>query len=286
MKTTTALVNGKRLALYRWGSPRKPPLVLLHGWMDSAACFDLMAEKLSRTHHVVGIDLHGFGRSSHTPLRTGYHFHALMADVHAVITQVLKAKRVVLVGHSMGGNIALYFAGMFPELVLRLVSIEGWGLPDGDLSKSVEKFREWVLATHDAPKPRTYKTLGDYLERLAKSAPRATAATLEKQSRHLVRKTKGGYRLRADAAHFLPEPDVYSAADFERFARLITIPTFLIYGGETLYAWGHELLKKTQKLIPGYDCTAVIEGAGHMMHYEAPEILGETIAAWLATRGN
>ena len=281
MKRSTALINGKRLAIYRWGSPRKPPLLLIHGWMDSAACFDDVAQSLSAHYHVVGFDLHGFGRSSHTPLKTGYHFHAHLADVYAVITQVLKAEKVTVFGHSMGGNIAMYFTGMFPELVKQLVCVEGWGLPDGDRAETVAKFRKWVLSSADATKPRTYKKLSDYLERLGKSAPRATVATLKRQSSHLVRKTRDGYVLRADVAHFKSEPDVYSAADFERFVAAVSCPTLLIYGSETAYSWGHGLLKKTQALLRGRHKIETIDGAGHMMHYEAPAALAGVVQEWL-----
>ncbi len=281
MKRSTALINGKRLAIYRWGSPRKPPLLLIHGWMDSAACFDEVAEILSARYHVVGFDLHGFGRSSHTPLKSGYHFHAHLADVHAVICQVIKAEKVTVFGHSMGGNIAMYFTGMFPERVKQLVCVEGWGLPDGDRVETVAKFRKWVLACAHVTKPRTYKKLSDYLERLAKSAPRATPAMLKHQSSHLIRKTKSGYVLRADVAHFMPEPDVYNAADFERFVAAVSSPTLLIYGSETAYTWGHGLLKKTQELLRGRQQTKIIEGAGHMMHYEAPRALAELVLDFL-----
>ena len=281
MKSYRALINGKRLAFYTWGSASKPPLLLIHGWMDSAACFDAMAEKLSKRHHVVGFDLHGFGRSNHSPFQTGYHFHAHVADVHAVVAHELRAEKITLFGHSMGGNIAAYYTGMFPDRVERLINVEGFGLPDGDATSTVEKFRTWILAVSEQPRARVYKTLDDYLERLAKSAPLAAPVVLKNQARHLVRRKKGGYVLRADVAHFLPEPDVYSAADFDHYVNKIRCPVLLIHGAETAYTWGHELLAHMRKNLQGPVRVEAIFGAGHMMHYEQPEMLAEIVGGWL-----
>ena len=106
-----------------WGGSGRP-LVLLAGGGDMAHVFDDFAPKLTPNFHVYGITRRSFGASGFSA--DGYGADRLGDDVLAVLDW-LKLIRPVLVGHSLGGNIATRYAGIFPENVKRLVSIEGLG---------------------------------------------------------------------------------------------------------------------------------------------------------------
>ncbi|HEY0977540.1 MAG TPA: alpha/beta fold hydrolase [Flavobacteriales bacterium] len=96
------------------------PIVVLHGLFGSADNWGTIGRSLAADHQVVLADARDHGRSPHTDEVT----YPLMAeDVHALVTK-LGLRDIVLVGHSMGGKIAMTFAQRWPELLKHLVVID------------------------------------------------------------------------------------------------------------------------------------------------------------------
>ncbi|CAM5498257.1 alpha/beta hydrolase [Streptomyces spiroverticillatus] len=111
------LAAGNRIAYRTWGTPTAPPVVLLHGRTMTGADWTDIAEALSATRRVYAPDVRGHGSSD----RPGdYHYPQLVADVCEFL-DVLGLDRVDLVGHSMGGAIALQVAQARPERIARVV---------------------------------------------------------------------------------------------------------------------------------------------------------------------
>lgn len=112
-KTPTATLKG-------WQTGRDPKLVALHGWLDNANTWQVLAPHLPP---MIALDVRGHGHSSwaHAP----YHFWDSLADLAAVIEAL--ERPVHLLGHSMGAGIVSLFAGCFPEKVLSLALVEGYG---------------------------------------------------------------------------------------------------------------------------------------------------------------
>lgn len=99
-----------------------PPIVTLHGLSANAHCFaGLIAAGLSPTFRVVAPDLRGRGRTDKPA--TGYTMADHAGDVLALL-DALRLDRVILVGHSFGGYVAIYIASHFPERVDKLVVID------------------------------------------------------------------------------------------------------------------------------------------------------------------
>lgn len=99
-----------------------PPIVMLHGLSANAHCFaGLIAAGLSPTFRVVAPDLRGRGRTDKPA--TGYTMADHAGDVLALL-DALRLDRVILVGHSFGGYVAIYIASHFPERVDKLVVID------------------------------------------------------------------------------------------------------------------------------------------------------------------
>lgn len=99
-----------------------PPIVMLHGLSANAHCFaGLIAAGLSPTFRVVAPDLRGRGRTDKPA--TGYTMADHAGDVLALL-DALGLDRVILVGHSFGGYVAIYIASHFPERVDKLVVID------------------------------------------------------------------------------------------------------------------------------------------------------------------
>jgi pimeloyl-ACP methyl ester carboxylesterase len=97
------------------------PIVFLAGLGHTAHVFDEFAPLLTDRHRVLGVTRRGFGRSTRPD--SGYTVEILAKDIHAVLTS-LGLERVVLVGHSLGGDEMTQFASDHPERVAALVYVE------------------------------------------------------------------------------------------------------------------------------------------------------------------
>lgn len=100
-----------------------PPVLLLHGLAGSSRELLPTADALTDSSHVLLIDQRGHGRSTRRP--TDLSRQAFVDDVIAVVEQLLSGQRVALVGQSMGAHTAFLAASARPDLVDRLVMLEG-----------------------------------------------------------------------------------------------------------------------------------------------------------------
>jgi pimeloyl-ACP methyl ester carboxylesterase len=114
-------VAGGELTVGLWGD-EGPLIVLVHGITASHRAFGLVGPGLAGRHRVVGVDLRGRGGSRDLPPPYGMSAHA--ADVAAVI-EAYGGGPAVVVGHSMGGFVAVELARHYPMLVDRLVLVDG-----------------------------------------------------------------------------------------------------------------------------------------------------------------
>ncbi|HKA86555.1 MAG TPA: alpha/beta fold hydrolase, partial [Haliangiales bacterium] len=115
-------IGGNRVFYHRRGRGR--PLVLVHGWMVSHWAWRHVIPSLAGDYDVVAIDLPGFGESDR-PSPSEYRYDApAFAETLIGVLDSLAIERATLVGHSMGGGVALYAAARRPERVERLVLID------------------------------------------------------------------------------------------------------------------------------------------------------------------
>src|SRR5690606_16458038 len=110
----TRVLRTLRFHVYEW-SGDGPTWVLLHGWGDTAATFQFLMDALQRPRPVLAIDQRGFGRSQWAS--GGYWFPDYLADLDTLLDQCSPDAPVHLIGHSMGGNIAMLYAGIRPQRV-------------------------------------------------------------------------------------------------------------------------------------------------------------------------
>ena len=96
-----------------------PPVVLLHGFPETGACWNHVAESLSATHRVLVPDLPGYGRSA----RPASYESAALADTMSAFLEEVGAPRAAVVGHDWGGGVAFRLALGHPDMVERLAII-------------------------------------------------------------------------------------------------------------------------------------------------------------------
>ncbi len=271
-------IRGVDYAVHEWGSADAPLILYLHGWGDCGSTWQLVVDALQRDWRVVAPDWRGFGRTRADC--SSYWFPDYLADLHALAAIVAPAEPLRLVGHSMGGNIASLYAGIMPERVRALVNIEGFGLPDSTPAEAPGRYRDWIEQMQAAPSFSSYRDFAALAARIRKRNAAMTAPAAEFVAREWAHRGDDGVvRLRADPKHKLPYPVPYRRAEAAACWRAVTADVLLVTGATS---W---LIRKYKGM--GDDMFAdarqlVIEGAGHMPHFEAPEALAAGVEAFLA----
>ena len=134
-----------RYHVLTWGEPApgRVPLVLVHGWMDVAASWQFMVDAFAQDRYVIAPDWRGYGLTE-VPDTDNYWFPDYLADLDFLIDHYAKDTPVDLVGHSMGGNIAMMYAGVRPARIRRLVNLEGFGLAATRASQAPGRYAKWI----------------------------------------------------------------------------------------------------------------------------------------------
>lgn len=96
------------------------PLVLLHGLFGSADNWGSIAKHFSQHYQVISVDLRNHGRSPHSDSQT----YAEMADDLLEVLNTLGLAKIHLLGHSLGGKVAMQFATQYPEKVSKLIVVD------------------------------------------------------------------------------------------------------------------------------------------------------------------
>ncbi len=129
---------------WRGATLEKPPLLALHGWLDNAASFAPLASRLADTFYVVALDLSGHGRSDWRSADATYQVYDDLPQIRSIVEQ-LGWSSFALMGHSRGAVIASLFAAAFPELVTRLVLLDGVASSSLEAEGYVEQMRRFVV---------------------------------------------------------------------------------------------------------------------------------------------
>ncbi|WP_411342185.1 alpha/beta hydrolase [Sphingopyxis sp. J-6] len=254
-----------------WGNQDAPPLLLVHGGRDHCRSWDWVAERLADRYHIIAPDLRGHGDSAWSP-DGNYEMGAFVYDLAQLIHQ-LDLAPVTIVAHSMGGNIATRYTGLYPGNVKKLVSIEGLGPSPAVQEERAktsfdERMRQWIADKRQAAgrSPKRYATLDDALARMAAENSYLTP----EQARHLTihginRNEDGSWSWKFD--NYLNIWTIFDMPqdDLHRLWANITCPTLLLYGADS---WASNPEKDGR--IEHFSTAKVIEfeNAGHWLHHD------------------
>ncbi len=272
-------VHGMAIHVREWGCPDAPPLVLLHGGRDASATFQFLVDAFKRDWRVIAPDWRGHGNSGRAP--EGYWFQDFLRDLDGLLDQMLPGQAVPIAGHSLGGNIACLYAGIRPERLTHLVSLDGFGLPDSDPARAPAHLKRWLEAwrSYQATGPR-YETHHAMAERLIKANPRLSPAKAQFLAEHVSRALPGGgLTWSFDAMHRLPFATLHRSAETEACLRQVKAPALWI-GSDKVFppmlANEPGGFAARAAMIPG--CRYIrIPGAGHNLHHDEPEIVADLI---------
>ena len=269
--TNSFISQRLRLNYIDWGNPDAPPLLLVHGGRDHARSWDWVAEELRNDWHIIAPDLRGHGDSAWSP-DGNYEMSAFVYDLAQLIHQ-LNLTSVTIVAHSMGGNIATRYAGLYPENVRKLVTIEGLGLSpkmqvERDAVGIQRRFRQWIEDKRNAAgrSPKRYPNIEAAYERMKTENSYLT----DEQARHLTvhgisRNEDGSWSWKFDnylniwAIFDMPREDLMA------IWQSITCPMLMMYGANS---WACNPEKDGR--IAHFPTAKVVEyeNAGHWLHHD------------------
>ena len=274
-------VRGVDYYINEWGDPDDPLIVFLHGWGDSGATFQFVVDALASRWHVVAPDWRGFGRTQHRA--RSYWFPDYLADLDDLLSKYSPSAPVRLVGHSMGGNVGGLYAGAMPERVRAFVNVEGFGLLDTSPDDAPARYREWLQQMREAPGFRHFDGMEALARHVAKRSPRMSAAQARFVAEAWAVEGPDGLTLRADPAHKLPNPILYRRAEAEACWRNVQAPVLLVAGADSaVFAAVGTRPSDGALPLPFPDSrTRIIEACGHMVHFEAPDVLAAAIEDFL-----
>lgn len=267
-------VRGLRYHLRCWGAPGAPVLFLVHGWMDVSDTFAPVGEALAAGgFRVLAPDWRGFGQTQWPA--DGYWFPDYVADLDALVDHYAPDAPIALAGHSMGATIAAHFAGLRPERVSRLAILDGLALPDGDPSQIVKVYRRWLRAVKHPMEVPAYASFEALAERIRARhpglAPERSLAVAQAWGRL---DPDGEVRLQSDPRHLLSMPRTYRQAESDAIWSQITAPTLFVDGGRSPFLKSLPAAEHERRRALFRDRrSAVIDNAGHMLHFDAPASL-------------
>jgi pimeloyl-ACP methyl ester carboxylesterase len=286
-------IRGLDYYVRAWGDEGAPKLFMLHGWMDVGASFQFLIDALERDWHVLAPDWRGFGRTSWPA--DGYWFADYLADLDALLDRFAANEAARLVGHSLGGNVAMLYAGVRPARVAGVVSLEGFGIPAERQDSAPDKYARWLDALKSAPTFRPYADLAAVADQLQKNNPRLARERAEFLAAHWARvEPDGSARLASDPRHKLPFPIVYRLEEtFAIWAR-IAAPVLWVAATESFvpkWLGAHPEGEAATDSLAGvrarlervpHGRLVSIERAGHMLHLDRPEAVAAAIETFLA----
>jgi pimeloyl-ACP methyl ester carboxylesterase len=271
-----------KLQFWDWGTEGKPALVLVHGGLDHARNWDWVARALHDDFHVYALDLRGHGNSAWAP-GAMYSIAEHILDLSALL-DIIGGFPLYLIGHSLGGMIVTHYAGLYPDRVKKLVSIEGVGFPPNHRvhGPAPERTRRWIedVRKTEGREARSYPDLESAVARMKEANPHLS----DEVARHL---TLHGTNWNSDGS---------IVWKFDNFVRPLGpyghhIPDVVEIFGQiacpVLLFWGQESFSKPPVDDPRVNAIRdirIIEvpHAGHWVHHDRLDLFLDETKSFLA----
>ena len=279
-----------------WGQPApdRVPLVLVHGWMDVAASYQFVVDAMGQDHYIIAPDCRGYGKTASGGV-DNFWFPDYLADLDFLLDHYAPTDgphpQVNLVGHSMGGNVVMQYAGIRPTRIRRLINLEGFGLATTKPEEAPNRYAKWMdemkaLRAGDMSL-RSYPSASAVARRLMKTNPRLEADKAEWLAQHWARaNAQGEWDILGHPAHKVTYANLFRVDEVLAMYQRISAPVLNVEASDnSLETWWngrytldeyHERIKLVKRVH-----TVVIQHAGHMMHHDQPGELARQMEAFL-----
>lgn len=267
----TVRVNGVTLHYLDWGPAEAPPVVLLHGITGHARVWDHLAERLVPGRRVLALDQRGHGDSDPAPdddYRVG-----TMADDVAAFAGSLRLERFALLGHSMGGRIAIQYAAAHAARLDRLVIVDIG--PDIELT-GLQRVREMMSKA-----PERIESEEWAVEYIRRANPLQDVDLLRHRVRHGLRRLPDGELTwkYAKGLRDMMRAGRRDVVDLWEPLPRIPCPTLVVRGAESDILSAEVAKKMTGRLPDGR--LVEIPGAGHTVPADRPDEFVGHVRAFL-----
>lgn len=264
-----------------WGEEGARPVLALHGWLDNAASFDVLAGALGDVQ-MVALDLAGHGLSEYRPAGSAYHFIDNVPDVLAA-ADALGWERFSLLGHSLGAAVASFTAAAAKSRIEQLLLIEGLGPLSGDARDEPERLRRYLRqhASQGKKRRRLYPSMEAAAAQRARNGDISQDAALLLTRRGTVEVENGDVYWRHDPRLTFTSPHYYTEEQVLAVLKAIETPSLLVMAEQGLLM---------QRPTTAARCAAV-QGlelvclpGGHHLHMESPSAVAAALSRFLDSK--
>lgn len=275
------LATGVDTHLLSWGDGDHT-VVLLHGFLDLAWEWAEVGARLGERFHVLAPDLRGHGDSAWIGAGGYYHFLDYLADVDDLIAQRGRTT-VSVVGHSMGGSVASYWAGTRPARAHRVALLEGLGPPDASAADVAARTAGWIDAWRKArtAPARPMSDVDEAAARIRRHDPLVSAVAARALAERATRPVVGGVAWKHDPLHRTLGPYPFRLDTAVSFWSRVTAPVLYLDGDRSLLRLPEP--ETERRLATFRDARrATIAGAGHALARHQPAAVADALLAFLA----
>lgn len=270
-----ALDRGE-LAARSWGDASLPPLLAVHGWLDNADSFALLAPLLAHRFRVIAMDLPGHGHSAHLPAGASYHYADYVQAVLSV-ADALSLDRYHLLGHSLGAGVASLVAAALPSRLEQLWLIEGLGPIADDGSHTLQRFRDAMIPHTAKRRPlRIFRDIEQAVQArcLASGMPAELARPIVERG---LQRVDGGWCWRSDPRLTGASAVRMAESQVHALLRGITTPTSLLLSRPTTAYLSDAMMQARAACVT--DIRVSHLDGGHHLHLQHAQIVADGIFA-------
>jgi pimeloyl-ACP methyl ester carboxylesterase len=271
-------VRGLRYHVRTWGASHLPPLVMLHGWMDVSASFQFIADQLAQRFHLLAPDWRGYGRTQWAGADT-YWFADYLGDLDHLLDQLMGNTAVPVVGHSMGGNVAMLYGGVRPQRCTHVINLEGFGMPATSPNKAPARYARWMDELKVKPTLRPYANLSEVAAKLIRNNPRLSQDKADFLAPHWAAEHNGQWHVQGDPWHLSISSTLYRVEEVLACWRAITAPVLWVQAAQTdsrKLLGGIPDFEERLTHVPNLT-QAMVQDAGHMLHHDQPQEVARLI---------
>jgi pimeloyl-ACP methyl ester carboxylesterase len=275
------VANDLRHHLLEWDGGGRTTVLCLHGFLDHSWGFAPLGPRLAEAgYHVVAPDLRGHGDSGRVGAGGYYHFMDYLPDV-ADLVDLVARERLALVGHSMGGAVALLYAGVFPERADRVVAMEGIHVQERRDESLPRRAGDWIQGVRRARLrgPRVFPTIEACAERIRRFDPRCPRDVALFLAERGTSPVPGGRAFKHDPVHVTRGPYPFRLEQWKQYWAAIRCPVLLLEGERTEMPPPPDMDERAAAFRDVR--RQVVAGAGHMMLRHRPDEVARQVLAFL-----
>ncbi len=262
--------NGLRFHYLEWGDPEASPIVMLHGFAQTAHMWDFLALNLSGRYRVIALDQRGHGDSDWAP-DGAYTLDDHQADIKAIVA-ALGLSDIVVVGFSMGGRNAYVYAADHPDQFKALVIVDSAPVRE---RAGADLVRRFVRGSDEMD------AVEEFVERVQRYNPRRSEDSIRASLKHNLKRLPNGKWtwkydrvLRERGSGPLPDPEVLWG-----YIENVKCPTLFVRGSGSTIVSDETALETARRLPHGR--LAVVPDSGHLVAGDNPAYFERILAQFL-----